>query len=227
MASTPFGVGLGRITPKMQLLSSIPHSFQATCLNAGHGTCNKTFSVAKCGGSADMCNRLLKLWLLLGRSTEGPGNHKHKEAWDRIVVDAYEKDTVPSNADLDAMAATGSDLSAEAPVPARTRLTGKRPEKIETEKHDAAPGLDSGPSTPPDVRARMQERMDRGEIPVSTVEQRRRNKRTAGSEYYYIAAVWEEAIRYNYVSPGLRNPYGWYWRPEPGNKWRLCPQLGG
>ena len=210
-AATPFGPA--RFTPKLHRHSSLIASYQATCLRQGHGICNKTFSVSK-AVSPDMCRRLLKYWLLLD------GGDTHKKEFDDIVVPAFTSGQVPSEADLDIMA-----VVPEEPATKKHRV-GLSKASSSSSSLACAGASTVAPMTPPSVRARMTEKMDRGEIPKTTVEQRRRSRRTCNTEYFFIGD-WGEAVKYNYVTPGLPNPYGWFWFPEPGNRWYLRPRLGG
>ena len=125
---------------------------------------------------------------------------------------------------------SGEDLDIMAMVPAepatKKQRVGASKASSSSSSLACAGASTVAPMTPPAVRARMTEKMDRGEIPKTTVEQRRRSCRTLNTEYFFIGD-WGDAVKYNYVTPSLPNPYGWFWFPEPGNRWYLRPRLGG
>ena len=82
------------------------------------------------------------------------------------------------------------------------------------------------PSTPPEERAGFQERIQRGELPKTTPEQRRRNRMVPNTEYGTPPA-FTSALRCGYISPNLPHPVGYRWHLVGPSKWMLKPQLGG
>ena len=79
----------------------------------------------------------------------------------------------------------------------------------------------AAPGVPSAVHARMEELAAAGAIPITTLKQRSRNKKTPGTTYG-VPPWLSDAIRYNYVHPNLHPPRGCVWRFSSGNTWTLC-----
>lgn len=75
-ASTPFGCGKGRITPRNNESGEVT-GYQITCGHPGHkeaAVCQKTLSISV-AGDRDVCLRMLKAWIIAGANKKCKTDH--------------------------------------------------------------------------------------------------------------------------------------------------------
>ena len=83
---------------------------------------------------------------------------------------------------------------------------------------------DACANTPAAVHTNMVEMAMAGQLPISTPEQRLRNRRTKGS-CYGVPPGLSQALEHGYISPNMAPPPGLLWRHR-GGAWTLCPRGG-
>ena len=77
---------------------------------------------------------------------------------------------------------------------------------------------------PEEVHAHMESLAQCGAIPVTQLEQRKRNKRVGKTEYG-VPQWLAHALKYGYISPNLEAPKGYKWKYARG-QWQLCAKGG-
>ncbi|CAE7531912.1 unnamed protein product [Symbiodinium microadriaticum] len=77
---------------------------------------------------------------------------------------------------------------------------------------------------PAAVHQEMQRLAEAGVLPITTPEQRARNRCSGGSEYG-VPAAFADARRFSYVHPNFPPPTGYFWRCR-GSEWTLCVKGG-
>jgi len=80
------------------------------------------------------------------------------------------------------------------------------------------------PGTPPLVAEAMTRMMEAGALPVTSVEQRRRNRLTRGSNYG-VPDFYKAALKAGYLRPNLQAPRGYRWKATRQG-WSMLPQGG-
>ena len=78
---------------------------------------------------------------------------------------------------------------------------------------------------PAELHQEMQRLAQAGVIPITTPDQRARNRGSGGTEYG-VPAAFADARRFSYVHPNLPPPTGYHWRCR-GSEWTLCVKGGG
>ena len=73
---------------------------------------------------------------------------------------------------------------------------------------------------PLEVHVRMEGLAAMNAIPVTSLEQRKRNHRVPNTDYG-VPQWLAEALRYGYVGPNLRAPAGYVWKATTANEWQL------
>ena len=187
--------------------------YQLSCRCAGHVSCSKELAVAV-AGSDENARRILKSWSLLGHGMTSRDEHMAPEL-KSLFLQSLRNNELLSEEALDKLAsATLDDMPApfapaplEAPSKIGRNILGNR-----------------STDTPAEVHARMIEMASRGEIPITSLQQRVRNKRTSGSSYGVPEGL-ADAIRHGYISPNLAPPKGLVWRHR-GGSWVLAPRGG-
>ena len=80
------------------------------------------------------------------------------------------------------------------------------------------------PSVPAELHDQMEGMARRGVLPVTSTEQRGRQRGTAGSAYS-VPDVLRVALTHGYIGPNLPPPQGLVWRNN-GRVWKLCHRGG-
>ena len=80
------------------------------------------------------------------------------------------------------------------------------------------------PGTPAELHAEMVRMANEGSIPITSLQQRQRNRGTAGSSYG-IPPGLTAALAHGYISPNLPPPAGLVWGHR-GGAWVLLPRGG-
>lgn len=233
--STPFG--LCRLTPRFGAVHS-DHAgrllgYQATCMNPHHTACNRSLS-NNVSGSEEMTLRMLQLWLALGVPVAVKDKSQHKQQWTQVEW-AAAAGTLPTLAQLEAIAPTAYEPHMPAQMPPPPLPPPLEPPPLQDPPSSSAsasagpPTADAAtapaPGTPRAVQLRMQELIDSGALASTTVEQRRRNKRTMGTTYGAPPHL-QEAVEHSYCLPDLPPPPGMKWKRKAANKFMLVPRGG-
>ena len=186
-------------------------SYQLTCRCAAHHRCSKELSIAV-AGSPERVLQVLKSWALYGEGVRSREEHMASQL-KHLFLDALKAGELLPMTTLDAM--VSSDLSDMAPPFAFKEqgeqqggnILGKKAPQVSQELHEE-----------------MTQRALKGEIPVTTPQQRQRNRGTAGSSYGVPAGLLP-ALQNGYISPNLAPPAGLRWKHRSG-EWVLVPRGG-
>ena len=187
-------------------------SYSCVCKAKGHIACNRSLSNS-ISGSEDMTLRMLRYWILLGEGTSSKDEHKARWQW---VEDAKRDNSLPSLEDLELMAMAGPLAE---PMSTASSSTDRWSLPADLVKCDSAAPV-VAPGTPPGVRKRCQELVQDGLIKPTTAEQRRRNRRIAGTEYR-VPPMLLEALEHSYIAPMLPPPEGMQWKRFGADRWFL------
>ena len=153
--------------------------------------------------------------------------------------------TLPEEAELDANAVTDWDdynnikkvpstfvpkAVAKAPVKPKSKAKSKAQAEAIAAGHVATvppPSLlgIAVEGVPPHVHNQMQVLASQGAIPVTTPEQRARQRRTGGS-HYGVPTFLADAARFGYISSNLPPPAGFVWRCHASKEWALYMKGG-
>ena len=185
-------------------------------------------------GSEAATIHMLKAWVVRGLSL--PNKAAHKAVWSQITS-SKKAGALPESSELERLlqrhasaAAAGSGASGSG-VRAR-RVRGKQRAGVANVSDvacaDAGTGsqdVPAAPQTPEAVRARMQRLIEQGSIPSTSVDQRRRNRRTQGTRYG-VPKPLQEALEYSYIHPNLQPPLGFEWKMVGHKKLALVPRGG-
>ena len=200
-----------------------------------------------------MTIRMLKYWVVLGKSVRT--KELHKNCW-ATVLEALSKGAVPSMQELDRQAPT---TWPRAPSPqAASEEEGRQPPAMKRRREKSAPPGGSAAHAAPlassrsaavpvgaaseavadsqdplggraahvpaEVHERMLSLLVAGGVAKTTPAARSRAKLTSGSEYG-VPQELAEALRYSYIHPNLAPPVGYRWRAQPGG-FKLVPSGG-
>ena len=219
--SIPFGTCF--LTPryKHKQLSG----YQMTCTQPSHNVgkkCTKetSFGVA---GSEKLCRQMLKSWLVFGASV--PTREKHMgDVWKNILV-MRDETGLPDEATLDAACVDSWDdynSVKEASASSKPKAASVPPNRGATSSSSLGA---AGKGVPPQVHAHMQDLANRGALPITTTQQRERQRFTSGSEYG-VPHFYADARRWGYIGPNLPAPEGYIWRCGGHCQWVLCVRGG-
>ena len=186
--------------------------YHMTCKHDPHGRCTKEMS-SSVGGTLEGTRRVLKAWALLGPSVASRELHMAKGLRDTLLH-ALKDNTLMSEIELDALAEEVSDDVIQAPyiepnnaAPAGSQLLGA-----------------AGEGVPPEVHSQMEALALSGDIPVTSLEQRRRQRATSNSGYA-VPDTLRMALHHGYIGPNLPPPRGLVWQCS-GRRWRLSVRGG-
>lgn len=192
--------------------------YQMTCGNPRHNLgkkCTKEVSIGVAGGAAQ-ARQMLKSWVVWGGAEAS--RKDHFDAWQVVIQHAQAGFSLPSEDDLDKHAPMHWDSDLQ-PVP--TVGTPAPPAGVAA---GAALLGEPGPDVPERIHAEMERLAQLGALPVTTLEQRLRNKGTAGSTYG-VPQFFAAARRYGYLSPNFEAPSGYRWVNRSG-AWILTIKAG-
>ena len=178
--------------------------YQMTCCNPQHNLqkkCTKEVSLGVAGGAPE-ARRMLKSWAAWGCGEAS--RTAHAGVWKVVVEHAKADFSLPSEEDLDKHQPTqwdsdllpvplGGTLSAPAGLVQGVALLGE-----------------PGPDVPGPIHAEMERLASLGVLPVTTLEQRLRNKGIPGSTYG-VPQFFAAARRHGYLSPNIEAPSGYRW----------------
>ena len=186
--------------------------YQVTCRQPSHENCSKemAFTVA---GSAANCRRILKAWVLYGAGLRDRTAHMSPKL-KSLFRDALSSGDLLSEAALDELV----NVSPEKQPPPFLQ----EPQPSAEPSQQSLGKCDAG--VPPAVHSQLQEMADNGLLSPTTLQQRRRNRGTSGSEYG-VPPDLAEALRFGFISPNLPPPAGLIWRHR-GGQWILAPRGG-
>ena len=192
--------------------------YQVTCGNPQRNQgqkCTKEVSIGV-AGSAAQARKMLKSWMVWGGG--GASRKDHFDAWRVVVQHTQAGFSLPSEESLDKHAPTQWDVDV---LPVPTVETFASPAGL-------AAGVallgERGPDVPEPIHAEMERLAQLGALPIATLEQRRRNKGTAGSTYG-VPRFFAAARQHGYLSPNFEAPSGYRWVSRSG-AWTLTVKGG-
>ena len=190
------------LTPRFKDGSVV--SYQMSCRapdhNKGSKLCRRELSVQLAGGEQE-CRRVLKAWVLLGPSLRTREEHMDRGN-KQMFIDALAQGSLLDEDALDNVATAASEAvemdegvgkagGTFAPfhdVPVPTNKSGQVKKRL----------LGAAGGVPREIHQRMEELAASGGVPVTTLEQRRRNKLTGGTSYF-VPAELQEALHNGYL----------------------------
>ena len=192
--------------------------YHMNCRCQGHHKCTKELATRVAGGTTQ-ARRLLKSWVLLGPAY--PNRHLHMARGLRDeLLQAIRAGTLMEEEELDKIAPTSHAEETTAPYQAATSVQGSQVEGRERQ------GLlgDRGDLSQ-ELHDNMEQLARTGGLPITTLEQRRRN-RLSNTSFYEVPVALLPALRGGYLHPNLPPPAGLVWRIKPGASWKLCARGG-
>jgi len=190
--------------------------YQMTCTRPAHNEtkrCTKELSIQVAGGR-DLLMRRLKAWIVFGASSDN--QQQHFESW-KLIMALTPDAGLPSEEALDASAPL--DWTAPGQLEAIARASpSPASRRAAADLGAAAAGC------PADVHQRMQDLYARGALPLTSPEQRSRQRLSAGTDYG-VPRMYREALHHGYLNPNLPPPDHYLWRCR-GAVWTLAPRGG-
>ena len=203
--------GVHRLVPRY--VSGELAAYQLSCRCPGHDKCSKELSL-QVGKGASTTRRLLKTWALLGMGMSTRDHHMHPDI-KHLLLESLAAGHVLAEEELDTIAEVGQDDDVVHPLaPAQAPLQTQDENPLGQAAHDVPPG----------VHQAMVELVATGALPITSLQQRQRNRRCGGSAYGVPPAL-AAALQYGYISPNLAAPQGMKWVVN-ASSWRLVPRGG-
>ena len=196
-------------------------SYQMTCSLAAHnksGRCTKELAISK-AGSQQNARRVLKAWVLLGHSLHQKEAHVD-DSLKRMLLISLTEGTLASEDTLDSIAVATGDEIVQAPFVAPSASASSSRDGVPQESLLG----DVATNVPPEIHREMLALAAQGAIPITTLSQRHRNKRSGRTEYGVPKGL-ANAFEYGYVHPNLPPPLGLVWQHQSG-KWKLLHRGG-
>ena len=210
--------GIHWLTPRLSA-SGEQIGFQLVCGLSFHRHCSKEMSNAVAKGPQN-CKRLLKTWALLGHSMKGREEHMSPKLRADLLDKLYRGQLWEEEA-LDRCAPHSEDND----VPAPWKEPAAKDAKAAVASHEAPVLLlgERDPSVPPAVQDEMESMARRSMLPITSLQQRQRNKLSEGE--YSVPGALQPALKHGFIHPNLQPPEGFAWRAQ-GGRWRLCAKGG-
>ena len=210
----PFGACF--FTPRYK--DGVLSGLQMSCTRPAHNVerkCTKELSFGVAGGEQN-CRRMLKTWIVLCASVPSRSEHMI-DSW-KLVTASKKDGNLMSEHQLDAQCIYDwEEYDATTPVPDDFRFSEQH--KSEPAGQQSLLGLPLK-GVPQNVHSHMEELARAGAIPLTTAEQRSRQKFTLGNSYG-VPTFLADARRFGYISPNLEPPAGFIWKCTGGNTWSL------
>ena len=178
-----------------------------------HDSCHKELAATVAGG-LPQARRILKAWILVGASLADRTAHM-KVALKNQLVAASKNGTLCTEEELDGFAPTTPAGLCTAPFASQSASSAT------SAQHRQGSIL----GAPGHASQELHNSARTGKIPVTTPDQRSRNRVTSNSSYE-VPQEFEAALKAGYLHPNLPPPQGLIWRCKPGGSWKLCLRGG-
>ena len=192
--------------------------FQLVCGLSSHRKCSKEMSVAVAKTTGD-CRRVLKTWALVGHSLQNRDAHMSPRLRADLLERLYRNELLPEE-ELDRCAPHTED--ADVPVPWKHKPVAVAQQAAAASSEKPLLG-DRDPAVSPSLQAEMESLARRSMLPITSLQQRQRNKLSEGA--YGVPAALKSALAHGFLHPNLPPPEGFAWRAQ-GGQWRLCAKGG-
>ena len=203
-------------------------AYQMLCRTPGHDKCTKELALSVTG-SEERTRLVLKSWALLGAHYSSREHHMMPSLKTELLQAAQEGKLV-AEADLNTFVTMSSDQGIPAPLRPLSQVSTvggavRVPQNQVLDRSQTPNVLGArGTNVPLEVHQEMEALALAGKVPVTSLQQRERNKGTSKSTYG-VPPAFTAALKHGYLSPNLPAPLGMRWRCHAGT-WRLSP-LGG
>ena len=165
-----------------------------------HADCHKEIAATVTGGLSE-ARRVLKAWILVGAALPNRTEHM-KIAHKNQLVAALKTGSLCTEEELDMLAPMSSTSTCTAPFSSSVATT---PASCAQPSQSSVLGAAGHASD--ELHNSMEELASTGKIPVTTPQQRSRNRVTSNSSYE-VPKEFEEALKAGYIHPNLPPPEG-------------------